>query len=215
MKTINQLDSIDKPREKLLKNGVGALKDYELVSILLGSGIKGKDVFALSREIVKLFDKDFSNLSLDKLSSIHGLGIAKASQILSAIELSQRYLLQEHIKISSPEDIYQELKEYKDKKQEYFLSIYLDGANRILEKRVISIGILNQSLVHPREVFAPAIELRAASIIVAHNHPSGVLEASREDISVTHRLKDSAKLLGIDFLDHIIITKDGYISVEC
>lgn len=214
MKTINQLDSIDKPREKLLKNGASSLKDYELVSILLGSGIKGKDVFQLSREIVKHFQKDFPDITLEKLSSIHGLGTAKASQILSAIELSQRYLLKDHTKITSPKDVYEELREYRDKRQEYFLTIYLDGANRIIEKRVISIGILNQSVVHPREVFAPAMELRAASIIVAHNHPSGVLEASREDIEVTYRLKQSAELLGIEFLDHIIITKDGYISVE-
>ncbi len=214
MKKINQLDSIDKPRERLLKNGAGSLKDYELVSILLGSGIKGKDVFALSREIIKLFQQGFPDITMEKLSKIHGLGNAKASQILSAIELSQRYLLKDHTKITSPSDVYEELKEYKDKKQEYFLTIYLDGANRIIEKRVISIGILNQSVVHPREVFAPAMELRAASIIVAHNHPSGILEASYEDIEVTRRLKQSAELLGIEFLDHIIITKSGHISVE-
>ena len=214
MKTISQLDIIDKPRERLLKNGASALKDYELVSVLLGSGIKGKDVFSLSREIIKHFQQDFPDITMEKLSSIHGLGTAKASQILSAIELSQRYLLKDHTKISSPKDVYEELKEYRDKRQEYFLTIYLDGANRIIEKRVISIGILNQSVVHPREVFAPAMELRAASIIVSHNHPSGTLEASYEDIEVTKRLKESAELLGIEFLDHIIITKDGYISID-
>ncbi|MEA3498010.1 MAG: UPF0758 domain-containing protein, partial [Campylobacterota bacterium] len=157
MKTINELNNFDKPREKLLKKGVKSLKDYELVAILLGSGIKGKDVIKLSKEIVKLFEDDFHSLNLDKLLQIHGLGVAKASQIISSIELSKRYLIKQNKKISSALDVYEELKEYRDKKQEYFLTIYLDGANHICETRIITIGTLNQSLVHPREVFAPAV----------------------------------------------------------
>ncbi|MEA3499103.1 MAG: JAB domain-containing protein, partial [Campylobacterota bacterium] len=102
----------------------------------------------------------------------------------------------------------------RDKKQEYFLTIYLDGANHICETRIITIGTLNQSLVHPREVFAPAVENRCASIIVAHNHPSGVLKPSREDLLVTKRLKESGKLLGIELLDHVIIGKDGFIGLK-
>lgn len=214
MKTINQLKSFEKPREKLLKKGAKNLKDYELVAILLGSGIKGKDVFQLSREIVKLFEDNFDSLTLEKLLSIHGLGVAKASQIISAIELSKRYLIKQNRKITHASDIYEELKEYRDKKQEYFLTLYLDGANHLCETRVITIGTLNQSLVHPREVFAPALEHRCASIIVAHNHPSGVLSPSDEDIAVTQRLKESGKLLGIELLDHVIFTKDGYISLR-
>lgn len=214
MKTINQLEKFDKPREKLLKNGVTNLKDYELVAILLGSGIKGKDVIKLSREIVKLFESSFTSLNLEKLLNIHGLGIAKASQIISAIELSKRYLIKQNKKITHASDIYEELKEYRDKKQEYFLTLYLDGANHLCETRIITIGTLNQSLVHPREVFSPAIEHRCASIIVAHNHPSGVLEPSSEDIAVTKRLQESGKLLGIELLDHVIFTKDGYISLR-
>lgn len=214
MKTISELDSIDKPREKLTNKGVASLKDYELLAILLGSGTKDKDVLKLSREIVKLFENDFENISLEKLTSIHGLGIAKASQILSAIELSKRYLIKQNKQISSSQDIYNELQEYKNKKQEYFLTITLDGANHIIQTRVISIGTLNRSLIHPREVFADAITDRAASIIIAHNHPSGILEASQEDILVTSRLKESAKLLGIELLDHIIISKDGFVSMK-
>ena len=214
MKTINELDSLDKPREKLLKKGVGSLKDFELVSILLGSGIKGKDVFELSREIVKLFQEDFSNITIDKLSSIHGLGTAKASQILSAIELSRRYLIKANKKITSASDVYDELKQFKDKKQEYFLTLYLDGANHLVETKVITIGTLNQSLVHPREVFSYAIEKRCASIIVAHNHPSGILKPSNEDINVTKRLKESGKILGIELLDHVIFTSEGFVSLK-
>jgi len=212
MKTINQLENFDKPREKLLQKGSKNLKDYELVAILLGSGIKGKDVIKLSKEIVKLFEDDFSTLDLNKLLDIHGLGVAKASQIISAIELSKRYLIKQNKKITHASDIYEELKEYRDKTQEYFLTLYLDGANHLCETRVITIGTLNQSLVHPREVFAPAVENRCASIIVAHNHPSGILQPSHEDIEVTKRLKESGKLLGIELLDHVILTKDGYVS---
>jgi DNA repair protein RadC len=214
MKLLHQLDNFDKPREKLLNKGAKNLKDYELVAILLGSGVKGKDVFKLSREIVQLLENEFDTLTLEKLLSIHGLGLAKASQILSAVELSSRYLIKTHKKINNAEDVYEELKEYREKKQEYFLALYLDGANHLCETQVITIGTLNQSLVHPREVFAPAIEKRCASIIVAHNHPSGILEASYEDIEVTKRLNECGKLLGVDLLDHIIFTKKGYISVE-
>ena len=207
MKSIKQLENIDKPREKLIKKGANALKDYELLAVLLGSGVQGKDVIKLSHEIIKLFEEDFENLSLEKLSSIHGLGIAKASQILSSIELSRRYLIKQNKKITCSNDVYNELKEY-------FLALYLDGANHLIQTKVITIGILNQSLVHPREVFSYAIEKRCASIIVAHNHPSGILEASNEDINVTKRLKDSGKILGIELLDHLIITNNGYLSLK-
>ena len=214
MKSITQLENIDKPREKLIKKGVKALKDYELLAILLGSGVQGKDVISLSNEIIKLFEDDFENLNLEKLLSIHGLGLAKASQILSSIELSRRYLIKQNKKITSAKDVYEELKEYHNKKQEYFLALYLDGANHLIQTKIITIGILNQSLVHPREVFSYAIEKRCASIIVAHNHPSGILEASNEDINVTKRLQESGKILGIELLDHLIITNDGYLSLK-
>lgn len=215
MSMIEKLQNIDKPREKLQKLGVNALKDYELMAILLGTGIKGKDVMSLSKEIIKLIKNDFENLDLEKLLSIHGLGSAKASQILSAIELSKRYLIQnQSIKITSAQNVYDELKPYKNKQQEYFIALYLDGANNLCETKIITIGTLNQSLVHPREVYSYAIEKRCASIIVAHNHPSGILKPSSEDIEVTQRLKESGKILGIELLDHVIFTKDGFISLR-
>lgn len=214
MKTIKDLENIDKPREKLIKKGASSLKDYELLAVLLGSGVQGKDVIKLSQEIIKLFEKDFEKLNLEKLSQIHGLGLAKASQILSSIELSRRYLIKQNKKITSANDVYDELREYHNKQQEYFLCLYLDGANHLIQTKVITIGILNQSLVHPREVFSYAIQERCASIIVAHNHPSGVLQASDEDINITKRLYESGKILGIELLDHLIITKDGFYSFK-
>ncbi len=214
MKSINELYKHDRPREKLLAKGAAVLKEYELLAILLGSGTQGKDVIKLSKEIVKLLDDDFESLTLNRLVEIHGLGKVKAMQILSAIELSRRYLIKQNIKISSAEDVYHELKEYSTKKQEHFLVITLDGASHIIEKRIISIGTLNQSLVHPREVFADAVSDRAAGIIIAHNHPSGQLEPSIEDKRVTKRLKEVGTIMGIELLDHVILSREGYLSLR-
>jgi len=214
MKGINELLCIDKPRNKLQDKGVCALKNYELLAILLGSGTKGKDVIKLSKEIANIFEQDFEHINLENLTSIHGLGNAKASQILSAIELSRRFLIKQNKQIKNAVDIYNELHKYTNKKQEYFLAISLDGANHIIKKRVISMGTISQTLVHPREVFSPSIQDRAASVIVAHNHPSGVLKPSNEDIDITKRLNESSKILGIELLDHLIISKNGYFSFK-
>ena len=212
MKSIKEMHQYDKPREKLARRGTQALKNEELLSVLLGSGVQGKDVRKLSREIIALFEQDFDALSLDKLCDVHGLGPAKASQILAAIELSRRYLIQNNQRITSAKDVYEELSSFGSKKQEYFLTITLDGASHIIETRTVFIGTLNQSMVHPREVFADAISDRAAGVIIAHNHPSGTLEASRADIQITQRLKEVAKLVGIELLDHVILTSGGYYS---
>lgn len=214
MKTINELYKHDRPREKMLAKGAAALKEYELLAVLLGSGTQDKDVIRLSREIIKLLDDDFESLTLGRLVEIHGLGNAKAMQLLAAIELSRRYLIRQNVRISSAEDVHRELKEYADKRQEYFLAITLDGASHIIEKRIISIGTLNQSLVHPREVFADAVTDRAAGIIIAHNHPSGQLEPSIEDRRVTKRLKEVGTIMGIELLDHVILSKNGYLSLR-
>jgi DNA repair protein RadC len=122
--------------------------------------------------------------------------------------------LTQKTKIKDASDVCVEFSELKNKKQEHFAVVYLDGGNNIIESRVVSIGTLNQSLVHPREVFAPAIELRSASIIVCHNHPSGTLEPSTADLQITKRLKEAGKLLGIELLDHVIITQEGYYSMN-
>ena len=212
MKTIKELHKDDKPREKLVKKGVQALKKDELLSVLIGSGIKGKDVRKLSREIVALLDDSFADLSLEKLLKIHGLGVAKASQIIASLELAKRYTSQSNRKITSAKDVYDELKAFSTKQQEYFLVITLDGASHIINTRTVFIGTLNQSLVHPREVFADAIADRSAGIIIAHNHPSGTLSASRADIAVTQRLEEVSKLVGIELLDHVILAKDGFYS---
>ncbi|WP_345990441.1 DNA repair protein RadC [Sulfurimonas sp. HSL1-2] len=214
MKKLQELYKSDKPREKLLAKGPSALKAYELMAVLLGSRVPGKDVLQLSKEIVGLFDTSFERLTLDDLTSVHGMGEAKAAQILAAVELSRRYLIKQHVKITSAVDVYELLREYGSKKQEYFIALALDGASHLIEKRVVSIGTLNQSLVHPREVFADAVADRAAGIIIAHNHPGGQLVPSREDVAVTRRLREAGTLLGIELLDHVILTRDGFLSLR-
>jgi len=212
MTALRDLHKDDKPREKLLNKGVEALKNDELLAILLGSGVQGKDVRKLAKEIVSLMDSSFDNLSLKTLCDIHGLGLAKASQILASIELSKRYLIRSNKRITSAQEVYEELKEFSIKNQEHFLSITLDGASHIINTRTVFIGTLNQSMVHPREVFADAIADRAAGVIIAHNHPSGTLEASRADIAITQRLKEVSRLVGIELLDHVILSKHGFYS---
>ena len=212
MKPIHQLHNHDKPREKLAAKGAQALKNEELMALLLGRGVQGKDVRKLAKEITTLLDKGLEHLTLESLCSIHGLGRAKASQILAAIELGKRYLIHSNRRITDAAEVYRELKTFADRAQEYFLTITLDGASHIIETRTVFIGTLNQSLVHPREVFADAIADRAAGIIIAHNHPSGTLEPSQADIQITRRLGDVAKLVGIELLDHVILTKEGYYS---
>ncbi len=212
LKPMQELHREDKPREKLLRKGAEALKNEELMALLLGSGVQGKDVRKLAKEIVALMDKEFETLTLKRLCEIHGLGVAKASQILASIELSKRYLLTSSQRITSAEEVYAVLKRFATKQQEHFLSITLDGASHIINTRTVFIGTLNQSMVHPREVFADAIADRAAGIIIAHNHPSGTLEASRADIQITRRLQEVSKLVGIELLDHVILAKGGFYS---
>ena len=212
MTALRDLHKDDKPREKIVAKGVEALKNEELMALLLGRGIQGKDVRKLSKEIITMMDKGIDELSLKGLCDIHGLGIAKASQILASLELSKRYLIKSNKRITDAKDVYDELKAFSTKSQEHFLTITLDGASHIINTRTVFIGTLNQSLVHPREVFADAIADRAAGIIIAHNHPSGTLEASRADVQITQRLKEVSKLVGIELLDHVILSKQGYYS---
>lgn len=201
-----------RPREKLAARGAAALSDYELLMAIVGSGNAQADVTKIARELLKLLQRD-RELTMETVRTVVGVGEAKASEIVASFELAKRYLLEsEQPIIDSPEKAVEQLADIRDKKQEYFVCLTLDGANRLIAKRVISIGTLTSSLVHPREVFAEAITDRAASIIVAHNHPSGNLEPSQADREVTKRLNDAAELLGISFVDHIIVTSKDYRS---
>ncbi len=211
---LKELSKVDLPREKLQKYGTDRLADHELLAILLGSGIKGLNVLELSKRIVAQVRKiGLDKATLDELTDIKGLGRAKASQVLAALAFAKRFT-GERPEILSAQDVWHLCADIRDSKREHFVAFYLDTQNRLIERQIISIGTLNASLVHPREVFEPALKLHAASLIVAHNHPSGVLEASSEDREVTWRLRDAGNLIGIQLLDHTIVTKGGYMSFE-
>ncbi len=202
-----------RPREKLQKKGAQALSDLELLQALIGSGNKQADVSKIAQNVKKILQEHGANISYKLLAEVTGMGAAKITEVLAAFELSKRYLIDNEAPIiDSPEKAVEQLADIRDKKQEYFVCMTLDGANRLIAKRVITIGTLNSSLVHPREVFADAITDRAASIIVAHNHPSGTLTPSEADVQVTQRIKEAGKLLGINLTDHIFITKTDHYS---
>lgn len=214
IRKIKDIAKIDRPREKLKAKGPGALSDFELLQALIGSGNKQADVSQIAKELNKLLQKSGAIVTYEQLEQVTGLGSAKITELLAAVELSKRYLTEnEQPILNSPEKVVEQLKDIRDKKQEYFVCITLDGANRMIAKRTITIGTLTASLVHPREVFADAITDRAASIIVAHNHPSGNFLASQADLEITERLNSAALVLGIKLNDHIIVTKSNHSSI--
>ena len=214
MKLRDKLPS-DRPREKLALYGVARLSDLELLMAIIGSGNKQADVGVIARRVLKVLQAKGADVSYDDLKAVGGLGAAKIPVILASFELARRHLTEpDRPVIDSAEKAYEVLKEYAGKTQEHFVMLTLDGANRLINKHLISVGTLTASLVHPREVFAPAIADRAASIIVAHNHPSGELTPSEADKAVTRRLEETGKLLGINLVDHIIITKSTHSSIK-
>ena len=203
-----------RPREKLAARGAASLSNYELLMAIIGSGNKQADVTKIARDLQKLLQDKGRELTFDDLLSIGSLGPAKSTQIMAGFELwRRRFESSEQPVIDSPDKAADQLADIRDKKQEYFVCLTLDGANRLISKRIITIGTLTSSLVHPREVFAEAISDRAASIIVAHNHPSGNLQSSDADRQVTERLKEAGVLLGINLVDHIIVTSKGFVSI--
>ena len=214
MTKIKDIPKIDRPREKMAKKSAKALSDFELMQVLIGSGVSGSDVGQISKEILKKFKDNFENISLESLQSIKGMSLAKSAKIISAIEISKRFLTKDEHIIKKAGDVLSLVSEIRDKKQEYFICITLDGASRLINRRTITIGTLNASLVHPREVFADALVDRAAGVIFVHNHPSGNTEPSQEDIEITHRLTESGKILGIEIVDHIIVTKTSFSSFK-
>lgn len=203
-----------RPRERLQARGAEALSDYELLMAIIGSGTAQADVTKIARDVRKLIAEKGSQLSYEDLLQVKSLGPAKATQIMAGFELWRRqFEVPDRPIIDSPEKAVEQLADIRDKKQEYFVCLTLDGANRLIAKRIITIGTLTASLVHPREVFADAITDRAASIIVAHNHPSGSLEPSQADREVTERMQQAGELLGVSLIDHIVVTGDSLRSI--
>ncbi|MEI6494564.1 MAG: DNA repair protein RadC [bacterium] len=213
---LKDLPNVDLPREKLAKYGTGKLTDPELLAVLLGSGTAGLNVIDLSKQILKKFvGKKLVEARLEELEKMKGLGRTKSLQILASLELAKRLLKdKQSVLILSPQDVWRELKDIREHKKEHFVVFYLDTRNQEVKREVVSVGTLNANLVHPREVYEPAIKCSAAQIIVAHNHPSGNAEPSSEDIVVTKRLIEAGKILGIELLDHVVVAKDSHTSLK-
>lgn len=212
MKKIKDMPIHDRPREKLLQKGAEVLSDQELIAILLGRGTERHDVMNMAKQVLQVLDATNCNPTIKDLQEIDGMGPAKATLIKSANEFYRRRIKPEGLRISFPPDVLPLIRHYADRKREHFICVSLNGANEVITSRVVSIGIVNKAQVHPREVFANPITDRASAIIVAHNHPSGGLTPSKEDIEVTKRLKESGETLGIKLLDHIIFNHKGYYS---
>jgi DNA repair protein RadC len=212
MRTIKDMPEHSRPREKLREKGASALTDEELVAVILGMGTAGIDVRTIARQVASLIREHKTDLTLDHLQDVPGVGLAKAGQILSAFELARRHLLKDTVKITVAQDVLPLVADIAGKQQEYFVCISLNGANEVIQKRVVTIGLLDNSPVHPREVFADVIADRAAAVIFAHNHPSGDLQPSEADRRTHARLTDAAKILGLRVLDHVIVTKKGFFS---
>ena len=211
-KRIQDIPEQDRPREKLLRKGAAALSDQELLAVLLGKGTPGLDVMALAGKMARVIDERGLGVRTDDLIGLEGVGTAKAALILAAIEFARRRIKPEGAKIETPADLLPHVRHYADRKQEHFLCASINGANEILNIRVVSIGLIDRTPVHPREVFADALSDRASAVIVAHNHPVGGIEPSAHDVEITAQLKAAGSIIGITLLDHIIFNRNGYYS---
>lgn len=219
--TIRDLLTSERPRERLLNLGSAALSAQEILALLLGRGIAGESVMVTAQRLLSEFGslRGIANASIEEISRVRGIGIAKAAQIQAAFELGKRlegygYDLPKK-SVTNPEEAVKLVRNrLKDKKKEYFLAILLDSRNKPINITQISVGSLSASIVHPREVFKEAISMSAASVILVHNHPSGDVTPSDEDIQISKRLKESGEIVGINLFDHIIIAGNNFASLK-
>jgi DNA repair protein RadC len=219
--TVHDLPLSERPRERLFKLGSEALSAQEVLALILGRGIKDESVMVTSQKLLSRFGslKGVANASIEELTRTKGIGPAKAAQIKAALELSRRLEGEAADKpkrvLKSPDNVAAEVKrQLKGKKKEHFLVLSLDTRNRLINRKLVSIGSLDTSIVHPREVFKEAVSSCAASVIFVHNHPSGDPEPSKEDIELTKRLAKAGEIMGIDVLDHIIVCDRSYLSLK-
>ena len=215
---VKDLSKYARPREKLERYGVGKLADYELLAIVLGSGVQGTNVIELAKKITKKVEAiGLEKLTLDELKSIKGLGMVKAGQVLAALEYGRRQFAHHDDIIITPEKVFELCADIRNSRKEHFVAFYLNSRGALIAREIISIGTLDASLVHPREVFEPALRHGAASIVVAHNHPSGDVKPSHDDIEITKILIHAGKILDIKVIDHNIVssTENNSIIEHC
>jgi len=207
-------------RDRFLQGGLDGFLDYEIIELLLTLGTPRKDCKQIAKEAIKVFGglRGVLDASLDELQQIKDIGPSNAFGIKLFQAISERYAkekIPKKISLTSPQDVVSYLREKLGReKKEHFLTLSLDSRNNLIRENIVSVGTLNANLVHPREVFKEAIDAHAVSIIIAHNHPSGDPEPSEDDLEITHRLVESGKILDIEIIDHVIVTKDEFLSMK-
>lgn len=214
MLTIKSLPSVDRPQEKLLRYGSATrLKTEELLAIILRTGTVGENVLSLAKKVLKIIERE--TVTIDLLRQVHGIGLTKVAQLFAVVELGKRLNPPHNARdVLSPIDIWKDMRSTYVSKKEYFYVYYLDTRNNIIKKELISLGSLNASIVHPREVFEPAIRNLCAHIILSHNHPSGDSTPSEADIIVTKKLQSAGTILDIEVLDHVIVCANEFTSLK-
>ena len=211
--SLKELALRHRPREKAKQLGLPALNNHELLALIIGSGQKNHNALEIAKKVEKVL---FSNtVTATELCKIAGIGQVLATKILASLELGERLNKQTHFEqVDSPAKIFTLSLEIHDKKQEYCLAFYLNGRQELLHKKIIAVGGLNYNFLEPRDIFAPAFNLGASGLILTHNHPSGNPEPSDEDLLLTEKVRHLAELLGVKFLDHLIVTKNNYFSLR-
>ncbi len=215
--TIESMPDGDRPRERLLGTGPGVLTDADLVAVLLGTGQPGEGILELATRVTNAIPlRQLHRVPVEELVQVRGMGLARAAQLLAAAELGRRLWPDGDAAslVRGPETVFDLTRDIRGLNREHFVGFYLNSRNQVLRREIISIGSLNASIVHPREVYQPAIAVSAASLILAHNHPSGDPTPSEEDLAITRRLVEAGRILGIDVLDHVVVAKDAYASFK-
>lgn len=217
---IKDLPSNSKPRERLMNYGKENISDEELLAIILRCGYKNVNVKSLSLNMLKEIGtlSNLKDITLKELTSIKGIGLTKAISILASIELGKRVYFDSNknkVKLNNSNIIYEKYNSYFiDKKQEILLCLYLDKSFHLIEEKVLFKGTIDKSLIHPREIFKYAVKLSSSYFVLIHNHPSGNIEPSNDDIYITQNINELSKMMGIKLIDHIIISSNGYISFK-
>lgn len=209
---MTDLPTMDRPREKMQRKGQASLSDFELLEVMIGSGNAQADVGQIARQIQRLLRGGALSLSFESLTSLRGVSTAQACKILAGLELAKRHLVRDILPLKTQQDIVARLDDIRTKQQEYFVCLSLDGGQRLIAQRTVTIGTLDTVLAHPREVFSDPIVDRAATIIVAHNHPSGDVKPSNKDVMLTQQLAAADQLLGVPLRDHLVLTKTEVFS---
>ena len=214
---ISDIEEAERPRERLLELGPGVLGDADLIAVLFGSGNGGEGVLETASRVARSVNlRRLRHVAVEELLAIKGMGPARAAQLLAAAEIGRRLWPEgDPIPlIRGPENVFELTHDIRNSNREHFLGFYLNSRSQVLRREIISIGSLNASIVHPREVFVPAIAVSAASLVLAHNHPSGDPTPSEEDLAITRRIQEAGQLLGIELLDHVVVSRQSYASFK-